>query len=104
MASHLRYYKYYVSIKDYDEDKIVFSEHFDDITDNEYFLVVDKQNLGEEIGASIIDKLNEDEIIEDDEFTDNFKDEMMTFVEEEFTNSIRDEICEYILDYLGNNL
>lgn len=119
MASHLRYYKYYVNIKDYDEDKIVFSEYFDDIINNEYFLVIDKQNLGEEIGVSIIGDLKnreeeitekigeyrcDNEVFDKIDFTQEFKDELMTMIEEEITNFIRNDIQKYVLEYLGDNM
>ena len=100
------YYKNYVEIKDENEE---YSDYFDEIWENDWFIVIDKQFLGQEMGAEIIEDLNNDEITYVDEngledFTNEFKDKMLLRVKKEITDELSEEICEYMLEYIGNNI
>lgn len=100
------YYKNYVEIKDENEE---YSDYFDEIWENDWFIVIDKQFLGQEMGAEIIEDLNTDEITYIDEngledFTDGFKYKMISRVKKEITDELSEEICEYMLEYIGNNI
>ncbi len=100
------YYKNYVEIKDENEK---YDDYFDEIWENDWFIVIDKQFLGQEMGAEIIEDLNNDEITYVDEngledFTNEFKDKMLSRVKKEITDELSEEICEYMLEYIGNNI
>lgn len=100
------YYKNHVEIKDENEK---YSDYFDEIWENDWFIVIDKQFLGQEMGAEIIEDLNNDEITYVDEngledFTNEFKDKMLSRVKKEITDELSDEICKYMLEYIGNNI
>jgi len=106
MAKHLLYYKSKVSITDVDENE-TYTDYFDEIYENDWYIVIDKWNIGEEMGAEIIEKIRPHRelfVTDDDDFTDDFKNAMLKRVEEAVTDDLRNEICEHMLDYLGNNL
>ena len=106
-------YENYVKIIDVNED--VFEDRFNAITGNEFFIVYDIINIARDMGREIIDELDKKEIMvvvgHDDElgvdiedFTEDFKDELLIKIEEEITNELRNKICEELLEYIGNNL
>lgn len=106
-------YENYVKIIDVNED--IFENRFNDITGNEFFTVYDIINIARDMGRKIIDELDKKEImvivghddklgVDIEEFTEDFKDELLTKIEEEITNELRNKICEELLEYIGNNL
>ena len=75
---------------------------FNDVYMTNYYSVIDMQKCGENIGARILNDSmkRKDIIIENNEFNEDFKDELLTLVEETVTNKIRDEICNFTLGYI----
>lgn len=94
-------------IKGYDNHAIIQSDTwledivFDDVHMTNYYSVIDMQKCGENIGAKII---SNDIVFESEKIDENFKDELLTYVEENITNIVRDNICYYVLGHLNDNL
>lgn len=78
--------------------------NFKEIYENEYYTIIDKQQMGEQFGRELIDGLDKDEVYVDGEFTEDFIDNVLTIIEEDCINKLRNEICEFVLEYIGNNL
>ncbi len=74
---------------------------FNDVHMNKYYSLIDMQKCGENIGAKII---SNDIVFESEKIDENFKDELLTYIEENVTNIVRDNICYYVLKHLNNNL
>lgn len=99
-------------IKGYDNHAIIQSDTwledivFNDVYMTNYYSVIDMQRCGENIGARILNNSmkRKDIIIENDDFNEDFKDELLTLVEETITNKIRDEICNFTLEYINDTL
>ena len=87
---------------------------FDELYEDNTFIIIDKQLLGEEIGKKICDKVNswidgklvsKEKIYEKNgNYTSEFFDEVLTKIEEDITNEIRNDICHEVFCYLDNNL
>lgn len=78
-------------IEDY-ADGVIAKILFDDIAEEGYFLVMDKQKFGEEIGRSLCES-KEDVILIDDVFKKAYS----------WTEDIIAEIVEYAIEYIENN-
>ena len=99
--------RYWVEIKDNknvcDESLIetYFCGTFDEMTGNDYFEVIDKQLIGEQIGREIIDELGTGII----DFKNGYNTvEILERIRKYFLNALLIEIDTFVEEYLDNNL
>lgn len=74
--------------------------YFDDVWSDNWYTVIDKQILGENIGKELLDKLIE----KDHEYIYNHHRLEILGKVEEVTNQLREEILVFVYEYLDNNM
>lgn len=96
-------YRNKVKIK-FEGDPNPYGSEFDDIWDTEWYLVIDKQITGENIGKEIYDKFPKNRLIKnEEEYTKEVKKEI-TKRAKEITNTLAKELESFAYEYLDNNI
>ena len=87
-----------VEIIDIDMEKS--GDDFDTIYENEWFIVIDKQWLGETIGRKYVDDIQNKNR---DFMTDDERLELLVEIEE-ITDEIRHDVFKFASEYIGQNI
>ena len=86
-----------------------YEVYYDEIYDNEYYTLIDKQLMGEKISEEIKSEIEVTDVLKKnanecddlwDMFDEEFVDDLLTEIEGHITNKLRNEIATYVLGEL----
>ena len=70
--------------------------NFDDVYNDRFYIIIDKQSLGESIGRELLDN------DPDEDYEDNCQ-FIYEEIDKQIINDIVDDIFNYVLEYINNN-